>query len=190
MTKDYNPRIIGLAGPIGSGKSTIAQSVVRAAAYRRIAGHVFSFAGALKAMMVTLLQKTGYSWEAAHALVHDNKRREDSLNVLQGKTMRHALQTLGTEWGRDCIGERFWADLAIEAGRASGAELVVFDDVRFRTELQAIHENRGHVFELVRPGVNYPDRHRSEGEIKGVPPAIDNDRQPYIVAGDILERVI
>ena len=37
--------------------------------------------------------------------------RETPHPLLCGRTPRQALQTLGTEWGRDCIGDDVWVRL-------------------------------------------------------------------------------
>lgn len=65
--------------------------------------------------------------------------------VLCGKTVREALQTLGTEWGRKHIGDEIWVRCAVESvqnaindyheGTCHG---VVIDDCRFDNEAQAM----------------------------------------------------
>lgn len=66
-------------------------------------------------------------------------------------TPRHALQQLGTNWGRGCYSAT-WVDLAARraaALRRAGCPLVVISDVRFNNEVAAVDR----VLEVVRPGV-------------------------------------
>lgn len=131
------PGLLGIAGKAGSGKSTAAQ-VLLDAGWARV-----KFAGPLKDMM--------------RALGLDDRHIEGDLkdvpcDLLQGQTPRYAMQTLGTEWGRDCIGRDFWIDLArrrISLAMSAGLNVVV-DDVRFENEAQVIRDLGGLVLGLER----------------------------------------
>lgn len=82
---------------------------------------------------------------------HDKDATPD---ILCGKTVRYALQTLGTEWGRNLIGQEIWLQAArkhIAWLQASGAPGITCDDVRFDNEAELIQELGGVVIELVRP---------------------------------------
>lgn len=68
-------------------------------------------------------------------------------------TPRHALQTLGTDWGRACY-DRIWIDYALRRAaifRELNLTLVVITDVRFVNEARAIREKGGHVWHVSRP---------------------------------------
>lgn len=138
-SNDNSPRIIGLSGLAGSGKST-------AATYLQSKGYeLVKFAGPLKDAM-RALGLTDYHIEG------EGKERPCAL--LQGKTPRHAMQTIGTDWGRDLIGPHFWVGLwearANEILDSGG--LVVADDVRFPNEAEAIRKLGGRVIRLVGRG--------------------------------------
>lgn len=129
-------RIIGLSGLAGSGKTEAAKALENAG-YVRI-----SFATPLKQML--------------QVLVPEGTDKNERPPLLQGKTYREALQTLGTDWGRQMIGPDIWcnaamsiADRLVEEGKN-----VVFDDVRFDNEAQAIVDRGGFVIRITRPGVN------------------------------------
>lgn len=69
---------------------------------------------------------------------------------LGGKTPRFAMQTLGTEWGRDTIHNSIWTKAwtsramhEIDNGRS-----VVVDDVRFPNEVIAIKKVGGYVINI------------------------------------------
>lgn len=137
------PTIIGITGLAGSGKSTAAEFICDSGEYTRV-----SFATPLKDM----LRKLGI----------DCADKEATPDILCGKTVRYALQTLGTEWGRQLIGQDIWARSAMEY--AQHRLPVVFDDVRFENEAQAIIDAGGEIWQIVRPGLEAMD-HASEAGI-------------------------
>lgn len=128
--------IIGLCGLAGSGKSTVAKCLEQIG-YQRVA-----FADPLKDMLAAV----GFTREQLYG-----SEKEVVVPDL-GVTPRYAMQTLGTEWGRDLISERFWIDLW---GRkvATIAGPVVADDIRFQDEADAVRAAGGIVWEVIRPGV-------------------------------------
>ncbi len=164
MTSSDVPRLIGLAGYIGVGKTTIAREIVTQydAENPDKDAVVCSFAHPLKVMMESLLCAMGYNPLAAGSMVLFREHREVPVEVLSHRTMRHALQTLGTEWGRECMGPTFWANAGLRAALSTGADLIVFDDCRFGTEAEIIRMNGGHVCWLERKGVQRTSSHSSE----------------------------
>lgn len=132
--------VIGFAGLIGSGKSTAAAELTRTGGFQRV-----RFAGPLKKMMAAL----GLSVDEI-----DGKLKEQPCALLCGKTPRHAMQTIGTEWGRNLIGEDLWIRAWKHAvGRLPAEVSVVADDVRFANEAAAIRDVGGAVV-LIDRGLN------------------------------------
>lgn len=81
-------------------------------------------------------------------------------------TPRRFMQLLGTEWGRDMIGERFWVDVWLHEADMildDGVHIVA-DDVRFSNEARAIQDGGGAVIEVLGRGAALAgvDDHRSE----------------------------
>lgn len=151
------PRVIGISGAAGSGKSTLADQLAAAHGYRRV-----KLADPLKAMLAGYYQCLGLRpMEVARRLEGDLKEEADP--ALAGVSPRHAMRTLGTEWGRGLIAEDFW----IQAWRAR-ARLgwVVTDDVRFEDEVAAIRSLGGLVVEVQRPGLEYSREHVSERGVR------------------------
>lgn len=149
------PKIIALIGNAGAGKSTVAEYLTKVHGYK-----VVKFAGPMKNM----LRAIGLTDEEI-----EGSRKEMPIDLLCGKTPRHAMVTLGTEWGRDLIGENFWASLWQEeaAAHINSGKLVVVDDCRFENELAAVREMGGVAWHIVRPdhaGSSVPG-HRSEGAL-------------------------
>lgn len=90
----------------------------------------------------------------------------EPLDVLGGKSARHALQTLGTEWGRDCMDADFWVrawEHALET-ECDRDDVIVADDVRFHTESEAIEKRGGLLICIVRGNDDFMriPRHASE----------------------------
>ena len=163
--------IIGLAGAASAGKSTVARMLVGdhgftevalADPIKRICRDVFAF---------TDEQLWGPSSKRNEP---DTRFRRSDLSCL---TPRHALQQLGTEWGRGCY-DNVWVDLAIRTAdkllgqvvydynpkygpRLNTADSltrekcrprgVVISDVRFVNEAEAIRAAGGKVWRILRP---------------------------------------
>lgn len=140
------------------GKSTVAQYLVDNHNFVRV-----PFASVLKAMMEPVLSSLGVNVDE---LYYGDKSRV----LYNGKTLRHALQTLGTEWGRKCIGEGFWAHLwRKETSEWINAGChVVAEDMRFPNEFAAVKGLGGWTWKVTRPGAQAPTNgHASEGALDG-----------------------
>jgi predicted kinase len=135
-TSNNLPDVVAFTGVAGSGKSTAAGYLVEKRGYTRV-----RFAGPLKAAMAAM----GFS----HAEI-EGELKETPNDALGGKTPRYAMQTLGTEWGRNCIVDDFWIRLwrrDVDAVLADGGRVVV-DDCRFPNEAQAIRKLGGDIFKI------------------------------------------
>ena len=121
------PDIIALCGPQQVGKTTAAQSLVDQFLFARVA-----FADPLYDMVAALLRMP------AHKVRQLPKN--EPMEALEGRTLRFALQQLGTEWGRNTMGTGIWVNSAVR--RAQFLNLrevgVVIDDCRFLNEYNAL----------------------------------------------------
>ena len=82
----------------------------------------------------------------------DGVLKETPSHLLCGATPRRAMQTLGTEWGRNMIGPDVWVRLTmhrVDELLASGVNVII-DDVRFDNEAEAIRERDGQLITLSR----------------------------------------
>lgn len=128
--------LVGFCGPEGAGKSTAAHIVSELTG-----GTILPFAAPLKAMIAAL--------GVPHGCIYGTQaEKEMPLAMLGGKTARHAMQTLGTEWGRQCMGADFWRDAWLAKADTMG-DVVIADDVRFPNEAEAILSRGGCVFKLL-----------------------------------------
>lgn len=140
-TSSVSPRrtLIAFTGLAGSGKSTAATFLVREYGFTRI-----RFAGPLKDMMRAL---------GLNEREIEGDLKEKPCELLGGKTPRYAMQTVGTEWGRDLIAPDLW----IRAFNAALAKVpagvpVVVDDCRFPNEAEAIRAAGGVLVRIERAG--------------------------------------
>lgn len=76
---------------------------------------------------------------------------------------REFLQKLGTEFGRNELGENIWVDTLIHSLQSDGNYIIA--DVRFNNEAEAIIKAGGTIFKTVRPELetgHNEDKHQSE----------------------------
>lgn len=154
------PKLIGVTGRAGSGKSLVASMVA--------GGIVIQLADPLYAALSMMLG-------LPEALLRDRRFKDKPIEWI-GQSPRQMLQTLGTEWGRESIREDIWLELCrrrIALLQENGAEVVVVADVRFENEAAMIREAGGQVWHVRRPLADGAGvQHKSEAGIK----AADGDR--------------
>jgi hypothetical protein len=140
------PRIIGVLGVAGSGKTLVSRHLVEQHGYVRT-----RFAEPIKAM----LRSIGLT----DAQV-DGDEKMQPLPAFGGATARSMMQTLGTEWGRRVVHTDIWVNLWLRDIAAISSPIVV-DDVRFPNEVAAIRSLGGTMWRVYRPGLSTGD-HASE----------------------------
>lgn len=138
--------IIGLVGWIGSGKGTVADTLIREHGY-----HKFAFADALKDAVATI-----FSWPRGLLEGDSNasrafRERIDpwwSHKFGYEVTPRLILQRMGTEACRHGIHDDIWIHTL--AHRIKGYDDVVIADVRFPNEIQFIMGAGGKIVHVER----------------------------------------
>lgn len=152
-------KIIGLTGPAGSGKSTVA-GILRV----RHAYHEVSFAHPLRDFVKRLL---GIDSDTLQQI------KEKPQDALCGWSPREVMQMMGQEFGREMIGIDLWVrrvdreigwltDLR-ETGVVKKLNGIVVSDVRYPNEAEYIRE-RGELWRLTRAGHAVP-LHASEAGV-------------------------
>lgn len=150
--------LIGLCGPAGCGKDSVARIMANCAFTR------YTLAMPLKKGLEAMLGIDLAVWD-------DRERKEAPLPWL-GKSPRQLAQTLGTEWGRQHVHPDLWVKLMLrrwDEVRESLSPRMVVTDVRFDNEAKTIIDAGGTVWRVERPSVAPVAAHVSE---QGITPAL------------------
>lgn len=164
-------KIIGMSGYAGSGKDTAAAELMFSADldYTRV-----SFADKLREFALAVDDEVVIRPGDPHYevfAVEDGRPAivllSDVLATLAGDwteaklipAIRRRLQRIGTDAGRNVLGENVWVD-AVMADLPDGP--IVFTDTRFPNEAQAVTDAGGYVVRVTRPGVDAVNAHVSE----------------------------
>lgn len=158
LSKDINspeftfPRVIGLTGPKGMGKTTFAN---------RIGGQILSLSTPIKKMLEHIIPKL-YIYEEKEKQIPD---------FPDGMTGRVLMQRLGTEFGREC-NPLIWVNYTREKIKdylawADATDhynfRVIVDDIRFANEALMITELGGEIWKISRSDyIPQQDSHSSE----------------------------
>lgn len=142
--------IVGLIGFANVGKSEVAKMLAKHYSFTRM-----KFADGLKNM----LRAIGLTEEEI-----EGPLKNQPCEKLGGQTPRHAMITLGTEWGRRLIHEDIWALALRKQILDSTAERIVIDDCRFLNEEAVLRRLGGVIWQIQRPGYGPIENHQSELE--------------------------
>jgi hypothetical protein len=179
-------KILALTGLKGSGKDTAYKFIRRTFKQHR-------FANALKKMLTQMLVQAGYLPYQARMLIDHPVQKEEPLAILGGKTPREAMQTLGTEWGRDIIHPDLWVNVTFSAIENDHRSQICITDLRFPNELQAIKDAGGKVVRITRPGVGATvgAQHPSEAFISSMPADFEivNDRSKAHLGREMIKAL-
>lgn len=151
-TRPTTTRLIGMTGPAGCGKNTVAAMIPDAV--------VIGFADPLYAAISVMLG-------IPEPVLRSRAGKERPIDWM-GKSPRQLLQTLGTNWGRDLVMPDLWLTLAarrIDALEQAGTPVVAIADVRFDNEAEMIRSRGGEVWSVVRAPASETYSHVSEAGI-------------------------
>lgn len=153
-------KIIGLTGYARSGKDTAAGIIRAELALVGQRVDLLAFAAPLKAFCADVF---GFSYDQLYGDGRDDSDPRWTRPNGDPLTARFALQTLGTEWGRQCDAD-VWVKSGLRRAAASLADVCVFTDVRFINEASAVRKAGGEVWRVQR-GEGWHMPHESEVHI-------------------------
>lgn len=149
-------KLIGLSGYARSGKDTAAYAL-KGIGFTRIAyaDKMRDFALALNPVMPTAPMPytrladlvAEFGWNGIKSTPHNANVRE-------------FLQRLGTDAGRNILGENIWVDATLKGLDPNGSYVIT--DVRFPNEADAIRNLGGQVYRVERSGIHPVNTHISE----------------------------
>ncbi len=183
------PRLIGLTGRAGSGKSTVARLLCEQQAFVEVA-----FAAPIKRALAAM-----FEFDLPPEIFDDPKWKNSLIPWLQGNSPRRLMQpipgtaqcnhvvwlrgtsprrlmqTLGTGWGRQMIADDMWLILAERriahlTARAERLHIsgIVVSDVRYENEAALVRRLGGTVWHIVRAAPPV-EAHDSEAGIAAQP---------------------
>lgn len=179
-------KIIAICGPIGVGKTTLAQTLEHRRGYTRV-----SFATPIKIMMETLLLYAGATPKYIDSHLY-GAHKDAVCTYLSDKSCRVAMQILGKEF-RDAIDRdlyvNIWQRKAAITALNPDAKIVV-DDLRFFHEAHMLRKHNATIVKLHRLETTrntVPEPHGSEVEWHDITPDLEihNNGLP----GDMLEML-
>lgn len=153
-----NAKLIGIVGYLGSGKSTLSEAAIHRP---ELEGKVIriGFSDPMHSMFAAM--------GVPEYILNNKVRWNDPLAILAGNTLRHAFKTLGTEWGRNCIGQDVWTNLALTRANSFiiRGQSVIIDNIRFPSEFEAMAANGARMIALHKPDLVPNLEHESEKHI-------------------------
>ena len=159
--------IIGVSGYARSGKDTLAQHLVKHYGFKQV-----SFADILREAVFLLnpiVGLNGYHYDVEGNIHYEYKRVSDVIDEYGwggyketpfGEEIRALLQRLGTEVGRQLLGEDIWVTAAFRL--MNSEDNYVLPDCRFINEARTVKEFGGTVIRVNRPGYGPVNSHASE----------------------------
>lgn len=152
-----SPQLIAICGLATSGKGEVAKILFLNGFMKT------KLAAPIKAMMAEYYRYCGVDEKEIWRKL-EGDMKEMPCRFLGGKTPRYAMQTLGTEWGRETISLGLWVEpwREIAADKLRKGLSVVVDDVRFPDEVCAIKDMGGTVWKVQRDVDHLPGDHESE----------------------------
>lgn len=180
--------VVGITGRKYHGKDTAAAHF-RAQGYKHL-----RFADPLKQMLRAFYFTAGCDPSLVERKL-EGDLKEAPCEYLCGKTPRHAMQTLGNEWGRDCISDTLWVDTLKR--RAHIYDSLVVSDMRYPNECAAILSWGGLTLRVdasLRVPRNGHSDHPSETAIDTLPvhQVVDNNGPPEFLraaVNDVIARI-
>lgn len=167
----HSMQIVGLTGKAGSGKDTAADSLCEALQARGKRTKTMAFADPIRAALAAMGVPTSY--------IYQRHLKEVEIPGW-GASYRKLSQTLGTEWGRELIGNDFWvrrlADRVVELGMLTRLpDVLVITDVRMQNEADWVKTRLGLLVHVVRPDLGTVRDHASEAGVQGIDQVLAND---------------
>ena len=144
--------LIGFSGYARTGKDE-ASKALEEFGYKRVA-----FADKLRNFLYALNPKVSGNVRVRDViLTHGWAGYKDTR---YGSEIRSLLQKLGTEAGRNVMGENIWVDATLAGLDPQGKYVIT--DCRFPNEARAVQESGGKLYRIHREGVGPANDHSSE----------------------------
>jgi hypothetical protein len=161
------PPIIGLNGVARAGKDTVAKILHDLYGYE-----IASFSDILNRALIALnpwvdVMPSGGGFSAGgYARYADLVAGIGYERAKEQSEIRRLLQAMGTEVGRNLLGEDIWVDAMFN--HLPKGQLVTITNVRFPNEAWAVWRRHGVIWEITRPGFTPALGHVSDTALEAV----------------------
>lgn len=158
--------VIGFCGAARSGKDTAALYMQKSLAKLLRETDVYVYRDSMAHPIKRMFQQLLMGLDPHGVLDTEGTDKDKEHPALLGRSPRHFLQTLGTDWGRNMIHEDIWVEymkgsmhnvLRSSSGWASG-NVCIIPDIRFDNEAKLCDV----IYQVVRPGAATCKEHASE----------------------------
>jgi hypothetical protein len=154
------PLLIGIGGRLAAGKDTVGDHLVDTHGFKKL------FMSDPLAQALELLNPIiGVDYDGYRVRYARLAAEVGYTAAKQHPEVRRLLQTLGTEVGRNLIGENTWVDIAarnIDEERHINRQAIVITGIRFKNELEMIRKRGGILLFVERPDMGNQSSHASE----------------------------
>lgn len=149
-------KIIGLLGRAGSGKTTVANYLIK-----NFGAVKFSLATPLKLVAQDLFAFTDEQ-------LYGTQAQKEAIDPRYDMSPRDALKCLGQSV-RTRLGDHVWLEALMKSIREKEPKLAIIDDVRYVNEVTYLTKAGAKVVKLVCPSRQDTGKHPSEREVDLVP---------------------
>lgn len=176
--------LVGFLGVAGAGKDTGAEVMLAEARLRGLHAHHLKFADPLKEMCAKMYGDA-YHVHSKH-FFGSQEDKERYFPELKG-TGRDVLEGIGQAFRK--FGDDVWSQVGVS--KAMGllakdhADIVVFSDVRFRSEYDLLIANGGHIVGLTRGSLGEnANRPFSDGSVKELLNIVMAEKKAHLIPND------
>lgn len=158
--------LIGIAGPAGSGKTTVANYLAR------------TYGARVYALATPLKEIVRRAFSLSDEQLYGSQAVKEAIDERYNVSPRWLMQRIGTEGVRNTLGQDFWTKYTLQLIEAHRPKLAVIEDVRFWSEAEGImdyafHDNRSlpeaYIWKLQPFWCEAKGDHQSESEFDKLP---------------------
>lgn len=151
--------LIGFTGKKRHGKDTAGLAL------QRLGFSQLALAEPMRDIVADLYSRLGISDERIEEYLFGDKKQVIVPEI--GVTTRHVMQTLGTEWGRNCVNVNLWIQMLVTVANENRDQDFYVTDIRFHNEGECVTKGGGCVIRIFNPRILDDEfsSHPSEQEI-------------------------
>lgn len=158
---------IGITGKKGHGKDTIADYIVENYDAAKLA-FAYEIKEWIKIIDPILPFQDGHVRLSELLKIYTFEELKRQETESHGKELRRLAQLIGTEIGRERIGEDFWIKQFEKFAEKSRHKIIIVSDMRFVNESECVKSKNGLIWRVVNENIKNEDKHKSETEMDNI----------------------